>query len=221
MLNPYDLSYHQNKALRLLRLLELLQQKPWRPAELRQELGLGERAIFDYLNEVRALAAQLGLSFVHDTLRSTYHIEVREQLSPTETVVAFIATRMLAHHSPGSNKAYQEALRKLVKHLPEPLKALALQSIAALDKRPPSLSGANLETLTQGWLERRVVAFEYRIPGQRPFTVELEIYFIEVSRANMAVYSSVKTACMAGASTTATTSKPTSSSASSAPACWT
>jgi len=136
-------------------------------------------------------------------------------------VVAFIATRMLAHHSPGSNKAYQEALRKLVKHLPEPLKALALQSIAALDKRPPSLSGANLETLTQGWLERRVVAFEYRIPGQRPFTVELEIYFIEVSRANMAVYSSVKTACMAGASTTATTSKPTSSSASSAPACWT
>ncbi|WP_027878447.1 CRISPR-associated endonuclease Cas3'' [Meiothermus cerbereus] len=188
MLNPHDLSYHQNKALRLLRLLELLQQKPWKPGKLRQELGLGERAIFDYLNEVKALAAQLGLRFVHDTLRSTYHIEVQEQLSPTETVVAFIATRMLAHHSPGSNRAYQEALRKLVKHLPEPLKTLALKSISALAERAPSLSGANLETLTQGWLERRVVAFEYRMPQQRTFKVELETYFIEVSRANMAVY---------------------------------
>ncbi|MCX7783288.1 MAG: hypothetical protein N2318_06540, partial [Meiothermus sp.] len=91
MFSPDELNSHQNKALRLLRLLELLQQKPWRPAELRAELGLGERAIFDYLNEVRALAQQLGLRFIHDELRSTYSIEVVEQLSLTETVVAFTA----------------------------------------------------------------------------------------------------------------------------------
>lgn len=188
MLGMQDLNYHQNKALRLLRLLELLQQKPWKPAELRRELGLGERAIFDYLREVATLAEQLGLRFVHDTLRSTYHIEVVEQLNLTETVVAFTAIRMLAHHTPGTNKAYQEALRKLAKRLPESLKALAQKSIEALGERPPSLSGANLETLTQGWLLRRVVAFEYRIPERKTIQVELETYFIEVSRANMAVY---------------------------------
>ncbi|GIW24906.1 MAG: hypothetical protein KatS3mg069_1173 [Meiothermus sp.] len=183
-----DLNHHQSKALRLLRLLELLQQKPWRPAELQAELGLKERAVHNYLNEVLALAQRLGLRFVHDPLRSTYQIEVVERLSLTETVVAFTALRMLAHHAPGSNKAYQEALRKLAKNLPEPLKALAQKSTEALHQRPPSLSGANLETLTQGWLLRRVVAFEYRIPQSRTIRVELETYFIEVSRANMAVY---------------------------------
>ncbi|GEM83389.1 CRISPR-associated endonuclease Cas3'' [Meiothermus hypogaeus] len=188
MFGPPELNYHQSKALRLLRLLELLQQKPWKPAELRQELGLGERAIFDYLNEVEALAERLGLRFVHNALRSTYQVEVVERLSLTEAVVAFTAIRMLAHHAPGTNKTYQEALRKLAKHLPEPLKTLALKSTEALQLRPPSLSGANLETLTQGWLERRVVAFEYRIPQGGVFGVELETYFIEVSRANMAVY---------------------------------
>lgn len=188
MSSPQELNHHQTKAFRLLRLLELLQQKPWRPVELRAELGLGERAIFDYLNEAKALAEQWGLRFIHDPLRSTYAIEVEERLSLTETVVAITALRMLAHHSPGSNQAYQEALRKLSKHLPEPLKALALKSTEALNKRPPSLSGANLETLTQGWLHRRAVAFEYRIPSSRTIKVELETYFIEVSRANMAVY---------------------------------
>ncbi|MDW8426460.1 MAG: CRISPR-associated endonuclease Cas3'', partial [Meiothermus sp.] len=183
-----DLNHHQSKALRLLRLLELLQQKPWKPSELQVELDLGERAVYNYLDEVRALAERLGLQFVHDGLRHTYRIEVVERLGLTETVVAFTALRMLAHHSPGSNKAYQEALRKLAKNLPEPLGAIALKSTGALGARPPSLSGANLETLTQGWLERRVVAFEYKPPQARPFGVELETYFIEVSRANMAVY---------------------------------
>lgn len=182
------LSYHQNKAFRLLRLLELLQQKPWRPAELRNELGLGERAVFGYLKQIKALAEQLGLHFVHDKLRGAYSIEVVERLSLTETVVAFTALRMLAHHAPGSNKAYQEALRKLAKNLPEPLRPIAQKSTQALALRPPSLSGANLETLTQGWLLRRAVAFEYRIPNSRTIAVELETYFIEVSRANMAVY---------------------------------
>lgn len=188
MSSPPELNHHQTKAVRLLRLLELLQQKPWRPVELRAELGLGERAIFDYLNEAKALAEQWGLRFIHDPRRSTYAIELEERLSLTETVVAFTALRMLAHHSPGSNQAYQEALRKLAKGLPEPLKALALKSTEALNNRPPSLSGANLETLTQGWLLRQAVAFEYRIPSSRTIKVELETYFIEVSRANMAVY---------------------------------
>ncbi|WP_027883014.1 CRISPR-associated endonuclease Cas3'' [Meiothermus rufus] len=181
-------SLHQSKALRLLRLLELLKQKPWKPAELRAELGLGERAIFDYLQEVRLLAESLGQRLVHDPLRSTYTLEVEEKLSLTEAVVAHMAVRMLAHHSPGSNKAYQEALRKLAQRLPEPLKKIALQSTQALAERPASLSGANLETLTQAWLERRVVAFDYQLPQGRLLRGELEVYFIEVSRANMAVY---------------------------------
>jgi len=189
MSKPPVLNYHQNKALRLLRLLEILQQKAWRPHELRQELGLGERAIFDYLNEVKALVEWLGLRLIHDELRSTYQIEVEERLSLTETVVAFTALRMLAHHSPGSNKAYQEALRKLAKNLPEALKVLVVKSTEAQSQRPPSFNGLNLEKITEAWLKRRVIGFEYRLPGSsRIIKVELEVYFIEVSRANMAVY---------------------------------
>lgn len=183
-----EATYHQNKAQKLIWLLELLKQKAWQPHELRRELGLGERAIFDYLQEAKALAERLGLEFQHDRLRGLYWIEAQERLSLTETVVTHAALRMLAHHAPGSNKAYQAALRKLAKGLPEPLRSIALRSTEALEQRPPSLSGANLETLTQGWLNQQVVAFEYRIPQERVIRVELETYFIEVSRANMAVY---------------------------------
>lgn len=133
-----EATYHQNKAHRLLRLLELLEQRAWRPHELRKELGLGERAIFDYLLEAEALAERLGLEFRHDRLRGLYWVEVRERLSLTETVVTHAALRMLAHHAPGSNKAYQEALRKLSKHLPEPLRSIALRSTEALNQRPPA-----------------------------------------------------------------------------------
>jgi CRISPR-associated helicase Cas3/CRISPR-associated endonuclease Cas3-HD len=183
-----DLNHHQNKALRLLRLLELLQQKAWRPHELRQELNLGERAIFDYLGEARELAQRLGLPFAHDRARGTYQIEVVERLGTIETLVTHAALRMLAHHSPGYNSAYQEALRKLARHLPAPLRQIALRSTQALQERPPSFNGLNLERMAQAWLERRVVAFDYRIPQGREIRVELEVYFIEVSRANMAVY---------------------------------
>jgi CRISPR-associated helicase Cas3/CRISPR-associated endonuclease Cas3-HD len=156
---------------------------------LRTELGLGERAIFDYLNEVRVLAERLGLQFLHDKVRGTHQIEVVERLSTVEALVTHAAMRMLAHHSPGYNHAFQEALRKLAKPLPAPLKQIAQSSTEALKQRPPSFNGLNLETITEAWLKRRVVAFEYKIPGSARLTkVELEVYFIEVSRANMAVY---------------------------------
>lgn len=189
MFSPDDLNHHQKKAFRLLRLLELLQQKAWKPHELRGELALGERAIFDYLGEVKELAERLGLQFLHDKARGTYQIEVVERLNTIETLVTHAALRMLAHHSPGSNKAYQEALRKLAKHLPAPLKQMAQSSTEALQQRPPSLNGLNLETITEAWLKRRVIGFDYKLPNSSSvIKVELEVYFIEVSRANMAVY---------------------------------
>lgn len=172
-----------------MRLLELLQQKAWKPHELRAELDLGERAIFDYLGEVKELAERLGLQFLHDKARGTYQIEVVEQLNIVESLVTHAALRMLAHHSPGYNNGFQEALRKLAKPLPAPLKQIAQSSTEALKQRPPSFNGLNLETITEAWLKRQVIGFDYKLPNSSGvIKVELEVYFIEVSRANMAVY---------------------------------
>lgn len=183
-----DLSTPQNKALRLLHLIELLQQKEWMPNELQAELGLEIRAVHNYLKEAKTLAERLGLSFIHDPIRKTYSINQIERLNTIESLVTHAALRMLAHHSPGYNSAYQGALRKLAKNLPEPLRKIAIDSTEALKQRPASPNGSNLERIAEAWLGRNPIAFNYKLPNDRVIKVELEVYFVEISRANMAVY---------------------------------
>ena len=72
--------------------------------------------------------------------------------------------------------------------LPEPARGVALSSVEALDERPPD--DRALELAAQAWFEGRVLAFEYLSPsGSGKWRAKaLEIYMIEINRANLAPY---------------------------------
>lgn len=177
----------QSKAIKLIQLIELLKQKAWRAADLQKELGLRHELIFRYLKDIERLADLLG--FEYQRARDTHTIIPHKRLGTTEALITHAALRMLAHHSPGYNKEYQAALRKLAADLPEPLRTIAQNSTEELALRAvPSFNGLNLQTITTAWIEGKPIAFDYQLPNDRSMPVELEVYFVEVSRANMAVY---------------------------------
>jgi CRISPR-associated helicase Cas3/CRISPR-associated endonuclease Cas3-HD len=177
------------KALRLVRILELLKLKPWTAQQLATALGVKKRAVLYYLEDLKELEPHLGFRLLHDELRHTYALSAGVMLSDIEKVVAHTALRMLYHHSPGHNQQYLEAMLKLARGLPEPARSVAQRSTEAMAAREPSLEGSKLEKIANAWFRRQRVRFEYRLPGREEATgFELETYFIEVSRANMAVY---------------------------------
>ncbi|RIH86860.1 CRISPR-associated endonuclease Cas3'' [Calidithermus roseus] len=177
------------KALRLVRILELLKLKPWTAQQLATALGVKKRAVLYYLEDLKELEPYLGFRLLHDPLRHTYALNAGVLLSDIDKVVAHTALRMLYHHSPGHNQQYLEAMLKLARGLPEPARTVAQRSAEAMAARGPGLEGSNLEKITSAWFRRQLVQFHYQLPGRRePTKFELETYFIEVSRANMAVY---------------------------------
>ncbi|MFZ5993315.1 MAG: CRISPR-associated helicase Cas3' [Deinococcota bacterium] len=190
-MEPHDpsLKATHEKALRLIRLLELLKLKPWTAQQLAQALGIKKRAVLYYLQDLQELGSHLGFRLIHDEIRRTYSLNAGVVLSDIEKVVIHTALRMLYYHSPGHNQQYQEALLKLARGLPEPARSVAQKSVEAMAARGPGLEGSNLEKITNAWFRRQLVQFHYQLPGRRELTkFELETYFIEVSRANMAVY---------------------------------
>lgn len=184
-----SLGAHHKKALRLVRLIELLKQKPWAAQQLADELGTEKRAVNYYLKDLKDLESLLGFKLLHDEIRHTYELEAGVMLSDIEKVVTHMALRMLYYHSPGHNKQYQEAMLKLAQRLPEQARGIAIESTADLSFREASLEGSNLEQVAKAWFKQQVLEFHYLLPGAaKPYRFELEIYFIEVSRANMSVY---------------------------------
>jgi len=190
-MEPHDpsLKATHEKALRLIRLLELLKLKPWTAQQLAQALGIKKRAVLYYLQDLQELGSHLGFRLIHDEIRRTYSLNAGVVLSDIEKVVIHTALRMLHYHSPGHNQQYQEALLKLARGLPEPARSVAQKSVEAMADRGPGLEGSNLEKITNAWFRHQLVQFHNQLPGRRELTkFELETYFIEVSRANMAVY---------------------------------
>jgi CRISPR-associated endonuclease/helicase Cas3 len=177
------------KALRLVRILELLKLRPWTAQQLATALGVKKRAVLYYLEDLKELEPHLGFRLLHDEIRHTYTLNAGVMLSDIDKVVAHTALRMLYHHSPGHNQQYLEAMLKLARGLPEPARTIAQRSAEAMAARGPGLEGSNLEKITNAWFRRQLIQFHYQLPGRRePTKFELETYFIEVSRANMAVY---------------------------------
>lgn len=191
-----DLSKPQKKALGLVRLIRFLQRKPRSLEELIEELGHKERSVYDYLDEVELLGKHEFFNFDLDRSNGKYYIP--ESKPPTirnvDAVVIHAALRMMAHHSPGDSKLYREALAKIAQSLPPALRPIAWQSIEDLAQRPNQdnprglANNDNLEKITDAWLKRHPINFDYKHPSYGKMQVELEVYLIEISRANMSVY---------------------------------
>jgi predicted DNA-binding transcriptional regulator YafY len=161
------------KAYRLLKVLELLQSKPRTTRELARHLQTQREAG----EPITVLA------------RGRYAMPTpATSLNPVEALAVHAATRLLHHHAPARNRHYVSALEKLAALLPEPARTVALASTEELYQRPSD--DRALELAARAWFESRVLAFEYRSPGGsgRWRKNELEVYFIEISRDNLAPY---------------------------------
>lgn len=100
------------------------------------------------------------------------------------------ATRLLVHHAQINESNYRTALEKLARSLPEPARSSAHRSVDELAARS-SLNSRLLDQVAQAWFERKVLLFDYLSLGStsgKPRAQELEVYFFEISRTNLAAY---------------------------------
>ncbi|GGR11483.1 helix-turn-helix transcriptional regulator [Deinococcus ruber] len=172
----------RKKVRRLFDLMELLQAKDRSTQELAQMFRVPQRTIQRDLDDLRDMA--LGLEVLPG-----YRYRLRgfsSHLKPLQTLAVHAATRLLYHHAPTRDRDYLLALDKLAQSLPESIRTVVQRS--AQDFTPPIHDDRTLEVVTTAWLDRRYISFEYVSPGQPLERRELAVYFIEISRANLATY---------------------------------
>ncbi len=178
MLPTMDL---KSKAERFLSLVERLSLRPHRVSELAQLYGVSVRTVerdLEALSHAGYRIEQLG--------RGLYRIPDRPPtLHPVEALALFAAGRLLYHQAP--TRQYENALEKLAKMLPEPLRSLLLKSTQGLEERRGD--SRTLEMVARALLERRVLAFEYRSGGSKNWRPkEVLVYFLEANRTNLGLY---------------------------------
>jgi predicted DNA-binding transcriptional regulator YafY len=172
------------KARRLAALPELLRLKPRTTSELARHFGVPVRTVQRDLRTLRESG-----EVIEQPRRGLYRLPAAATaLNPVEALAVHAATRLLHHHAPARNPHYVSALEKLAAMLPEPARTVALASTEELHARPGD--DRALELAAIAWFEGRVLAFEYRSQrgSGRWRKNELEVYFIEVSRDNLAPY---------------------------------
>lgn len=163
---------------------DLLRARPRTTRELAERFGVPVRTVQRDLETLREMGE--GVEEVRRGLHTIPGAESR--LSAVEALAIHAAARLLYHHAPVHNPFYLSALEKLAASLPEPARTAAWRSSEELRERPRD--DRSLELVARAWFEGRVLAFEYRSPGGsgRPRKKALEVYFVEVSRDNLAPY---------------------------------
>lgn len=173
-----------SKARRLTEIPKLLRRKPRTTSELVEHFGVPVRTVQRDLVTLREAGEG-----IEEVQRGLYTIpSAPSRLNAVEALAIHAAARLLYHHAPARNRFYLSALEKLALLLPEPARKIALQSSEELRARPSD--DRALELVSRAWFEGRVLAFEYLSPsGSGAWRrKELEVYFVEVSRENLAPY---------------------------------
>lgn len=182
---------HHKKSLRLMQIRELLRGKEYTSQQLVEAINSHEPEEWVNLRTIqRCLEDLIRLKQVErDETSRPPRYKIAERLSPVEALVTHSALRMLYHHTPGYNPLYFSALNKLAHQLPEPAQTVALQSTGEHKNRRLD-EGDALEKVASAWFNRQVIEFDYLKPGGSGIYRKniLEVYFIEVSRANLALY---------------------------------
>ncbi len=198
------LNDNKRKALRLAALADYLRDAPRSKDEIVLHfsalgLSVSRRGVERCLRDLQDL--QLGLDAQQEPLTRMHRYHIPRQaaaLPPVQALLTHSAVRLLYHHTPGYNALYHAALEKLTSHLPETARDLMNSSTAALARRRGETVqvgdsqldlGRSLELVAQGWFERRRLGFDYRSAGREVWkSIQLEVYFVELSRGNLAPY---------------------------------
>lgn len=119
-------------------------------------------------------------------------------LNAVEALALHAAARLLYHSAPSGDPFLRSALGKLAALLPEPARALAHRSAEDLSERKGD--GRTLEHVARAWFEGRVLEVEYRAAGTLKWKRrELEVFFVEASRANLELYALARDRLKGGA----------------------
>lgn len=173
------------KTERILDILELLGDGECSARDLVGRLGLPGNQLRSVQRDLRTL---LDRNVLEVSLSGRYRRPARAtSLNPVEALAVYSATRMLYHHAAEYNEHYLRAMDKLARQLPERARRVAALASEAYRQKPNGGGSRTFELAAQAWLEGRVLRFQYHSP-QKVSTVELAIYFIELSPQNRQAY---------------------------------
>lgn len=170
------------KVRRLLELMELLRLRERTIGELAEWFGVDPRHIQRDLQDLKEIGA--GLEYVHPHRYRL--VGTPESLRPAQALAVHAATRLLYHHAATKNKQYLLALEKLTLSLPKSVQDVVRRSTQ--DFRPQLVDDRVFEVVASAWFDHRVLAFDYVSPTGEVERRELAVYFVEVSRTNLAPY---------------------------------
>lgn len=173
-----------DRVKRLIHMSGELQAGPLSTGDLARFYGVSQRSV---QRDIEALR-QLGHDIPPPDALHRYVIRRRggAMLAP-QALAAYAAIRLAYHHSPTHNRHYREAMRHISLELPERIRYVLNASV--LDNGAGQVGERELEKVAQAWLEERVLAFDYQKPGgELERGNELCVYFIEISRTNLAPY---------------------------------
>ncbi len=172
-----------DKAKRLSALRDELQARPSTTLDLARRFGVGQRSIQRDIDALRRMG--------HDVVEhagKTYSIPRNGTLlRPAEALAAYAAIRLAHHHSPALGTHYRHALHSISLALPERIRHTLNASVR--DNGATPFAERQMEQVATAWMEGRVLNFDYRRPnGEVETGNELCVYFIEISRTNLAPY---------------------------------
>ncbi|MDO4264131.1 MAG: WYL domain-containing protein [Deinococcus sp.] len=175
-----------DKARRLTEIPRELASRHRTAAQLAEQFGVGIRSIQRDLYALEKMG--YAITFKPHSSPRAYCIEERGRgLTAPEALAAFTALRLAYHQSPGQNRHVRDALDRIAEMLPPELRHTLNDSV--VDNGAAQLGERDLEWVSQAWLERRVLRFDYQRPGgELERGNELCVYFIEISRTNLAPY---------------------------------
>ncbi len=122
----------------------------------------------------------------------TYQLtkELPTPMNPDEALAAHIALRLLYHHTSNPPRSYRNALEKIALTLPQEMQSIAGHSILN-NQTSDDEKFRQFEKIATCWNERRAVAFDYlamNTTSNQTHRVEIEPYFVEISRSNFEIY---------------------------------
>lgn len=172
-----------DKAKRLSALRDELQARPSTTADLAHRFDVGQRSIQRDIDALRRMGHP-----VTQGHGGTYFIPRNGTLlRPAEALAAYAAIRLAHHHSPALNSHYRHALHSISMALPQRIRHTLNASINDNGNAP--FAEQQMEQVAAAWMDGRVLNFDYRRPnGQIETGNELCVYFVEISRTNLAPY---------------------------------
>lgn len=179
-----DMGRNVAKASRLYQLRERLKTGRYSTKDLAKLLGVSQRSIQRDLFDLR----QAGEEILTDE-QGRYYIPSHAPLGsqPYELLLRYATFRFFYHQAPTRHRYFLDQLRKLVKELPDHIRHMVSYDLDAYEMgahRPDRV----LEMVLRAWQERRVLRVGYRDTKGRKSQRDLEIWFLEINRWNLAFY---------------------------------